>query len=58
MILTKKSLHNMERVLNVILKINEYDVKNKYNLTEQTHYILKCLNQNILNEWRIVTLIN
>jgi hypothetical protein len=36
--------------------INNYDVENKYDLTEQTNFMLKSSNQNILGEEIIITL--
>jgi len=38
--------------------INDYNVANKYDLTWQTHSMLKYLNQNIIGEGLIITLKN
>jgi hypothetical protein len=36
--------------------INDYNVANKYYLIWQTYFMLKYLNQNIINKWIIITL--
>ena len=41
---------------NLIQIINDFNVANKYDLIWQTHFILKCLNRNIINEEIIITL--
>jgi hypothetical protein len=46
----------LTRVSNLIQIINNYDVENKYDLTEQTNFMLKSSNQNILGEEIIITL--
>jgi hypothetical protein len=38
----------LKRVSNLIQMINDYNVANKYDLTWQTHSMLKYLNQNII----------
>jgi len=57
-----KSLRNMKldlkRVSNLIQRINDYNVANKYHLTRQTNFMLKGLNQNIIDEGIIITLRN
>jgi hypothetical protein len=62
LVLIVKSLYNVEwdlkRVSNLIQIINDYNVANKYDLTWQTHFVLKCLNRNIIDEGIIITLKN
>jgi len=54
LVLIVKSLYNMEwdlkRVSNLIQIINDYNMANKYDLIWQTHFMLKCLNWNIIDE--------
>jgi aspartate carbamoyltransferase regulatory subunit len=49
---------DLKRVSNLIQIINDYNVTNKYDLTWQTYSMLKCLNQNIIDEGIIITLRN
>ena len=49
---------DMKKKLNLIQMINEYNVANKYDLIWQTYFMLKYPNQNIINEWIIITLEN
>ena len=47
-----------KKTLNFIQIINNYGVDNMYGLIEQTHVILKYLNQNTIDERIIITLKN
>jgi hypothetical protein len=53
-VLIVKSLRKVEwdlkRISNLIRRINDYNVANKYDLTWQMYFIVKCLNQNIIDE--------
>jgi hypothetical protein len=48
----------LKRVSSLIQIINDHGIKNKYDLIKKTHYMLKCSNQNFLDEGIIVTLRN
>jgi hypothetical protein len=54
----RKVKWDLKRVSNLIQIINDYNVTNKYDLTWQTYSMLKCLNQNIIDEGIIITLRN
>jgi len=47
-----------KKVQNLIQMINDYNVVNKYDLTWQTHFMPKYINQNIIDEGIIITLKN
>jgi hypothetical protein len=51
-------IKRFKKSLNIIKQINDYNVENKYNLTEHTLSMLKCPNQNILDKGIIITPIN
>jgi len=51
-------IKRFKKSLNIIKQINNYNVENKYDLTEHTLSMLKCSNQNILDKMIIITPIN
>lgn len=50
--------YDLKGVLNFIQRRNNCGVQNKYDLIFQTYFMLKYLNQNILNKRIIVTVRN